>query len=260
MLKLLPNILIMSNEKVISHVTNSIENVMSILQHGFIHLRNPTKIWDSIMADLGLSLPDLENGMICFTEVDKDLKNFETSIIYRQFGSFGIAVDYNWALDNGLRKVAYISKDGQEYECLKTLIKCSFPKTSNFQNDVISEKEIYETMFMFINDPNISDTFSNPLFSLLVNLMQWVETDEHVLESEYRIRPIKTISGLSLSKKDKKAEIGLLKAMSSIGIFDSTLKIKPESVLFFICPVKEKADFIEMLRLTQFSNCQIKSY
>jgi len=248
----------MSNEIFLIHLTKRIETIKSILNIGFIPTHNKTRVWDDIFGELGIEIPDVKNGMVCFTEIHEDLTDFKNSVACREFGDFGIVVDLNWALDHGLRKIAYIAKGGEVYENLKNLLNLSYPRKAKFTNDLFSEEENYEYNKGLFNDPNLPDYFTTPLFSLIVNLMQWVETDKHFLENEYRIRSKNTFGGID--ELDKKEQITILGALALSGIIDYNLKIKPENILHFVCPVEDQDEFHEMLRKTNFNEVRVVTY
>lgn len=238
----------------LTHLTRNIENIKSILIDGFIFVPNPTKIWDELFLEINEKIPDVPNGMISFTEIPEDISSFQNSFMQNNFGKYGITVDFNWALDNGLRKVAYIDKNSNVFDALKLLLKESFPK-NNLVHDFIPQFEIDRLHKMFINNPNNpSFTNNSPLFSLLVNLLQFVETSAHSKEIEYRIKSTKSPN---FSENHSSKEIVNL---SKNDLFENSLKLAPDNILFLICPKKEIDNFLKEIQKTQYPKIKVVAY
>lgn len=245
------------SENYLSHLTRKRENIKSILNNGFAYIPSPTRIWDDIFNELNLSIPDIENGMISFTEVKNDLSPTDNSYMYAQFGKYGIAVDFNWAINNGAKKVAYVKKNGKVYEALKMLIQESYPDF-NYIKQQTDERSAEFIIKMISNNPNLPATFTNALYPLIISILQYIETDAHAKENEFRIRS--KFRGLNGQNTSKKNQVDISIIMQNANIFSNFLRINPENVLFVFCP-KEEVDLLKTdLTESGFQEIEVRGY
>jgi len=239
------------------HLTKKPENIRSILTEGFIYVFNPTTIHERLFSELGITIPDIERGMISFSELSLDTQSEHTSHMLSKFGQFGIAVDFNWALDNGLRRVAYIPDHGPIYDSLKTLLSKTIPQLDHIKNST-DPRDFNVIQKMLLSDPGVPDIFTDPLYSLVLDLLQWVETERNANEKEFRIRAPFTFGGISEIGKEQ--QVAMSKALAKHSLVANTLPIGPERVLFVYCPQEYRKEIASSLLDTKFKNTKVRCY
>lgn len=107
----------------IFHFTSELENLVSILGIGFVPNYLEENIeWLGFKGREGdLHLPDSHIGipMVCF----RDLVLEQKSDGLRNFGEFGLGLRRDWAKENGVRPVTYVSPDSEMADSYKKLGK-----------------------------------------------------------------------------------------------------------------------------------------
>ncbi len=112
----------------LSHLTKSIDNLLSILETGLIFFPNDRDVFSNLTEDK-LSEPQCQ-GMILFTDIP-----FEHSENHRDmFGDFGIVIDKSWAITNGACKVIYVGSEGEVFTTFKSLFSLLKPKIKKTGN------------------------------------------------------------------------------------------------------------------------------
>lgn len=240
---------IKSDGGTIVHFTRSVESLISILRSGFVYTVNPTRIWEKLFKDIGLAnIPDIEHGMVCFSEVPEGVDR-----VTGHFGEYGIAVDFNWALDNGLKKVAYISDDGPVYESFKTLLqesKKDLPDYGKIAGDERTGRILQE---MLLCNPYTPASFTTPLYALIIEMFQWIETDANISENEWRIRSFKKIGGLGDFSKEEQVSL-------SLGMKNNILPLPKENILYLKCPEGQQEEFKKKITGNGFGDIKIIFY
>ncbi len=239
------------------HFTQSLGALESILQHGFLYVHNETETHRHLLDSLGVSYPDVERGMVSFTVVEWD----KSEEIRRVFGAFGIAVDFNWALDQGARQVAYIPSSGPLFEALRTLVREGLPTQNHWDSFLGSEGEGPPGLKLkegILSDPGLHGAFTTPLHSLILELLHWVQTDEHSFEQEYRIRSSHTFGGISAYRPADQVE--LLKVMTTKLGLDYSLSLPIDAVLYFCCPASFESEVSQILARSRFAGKPIRLY
>lgn len=239
------------------HFTPRLDTVASILREGFLYVHNETIVHGQLFQALGVTVPDIERGMVSFTVAEWDNSDRIRSV----FGAFGIAVDFNWALDKGARAVAYLPSHGPLFEALKTLLQASMPTEEQFKAKLGAEANglggaaIKE---LLLSDPGLDGSFTTPLYHLLLELLHWVEADCHAYQHEYRIRIKHTFGGIS--KIPPRDQVPMLLSMKEAMGFDYSLKLGPEHVLYFCCPARFESEFRRVIEATHFRDKVINCY
>ncbi len=253
---------ILNQESVIVHCTRSVGSLLSILENGFVFMYNQTKTWELLFGDINKDVPDINLGMVCFTAIPVN-QDFKKYIPLGQFGPFGIAINYSWCLDNGMKPVVYIEKNGKVFELLRGLLVESIPKPKPqmFLGGKWIDVEGAYTIKMYedllLSCPQLPDSFTNPLYSHLIELLKWVETSDHKYEREYRIRSKYRAPFSENYEKEENIKTSLLfKDINPSGF----LQIQPEQILYFISPKEQEEDLRDTLKETVFSRILITTY
>lgn len=244
-----------SNQCIV-HCTRSIDDLKSILLHGFVPTINPTRIIEPLFHDIGRPVPEADIGMICFTKLDPDALDVEALQTLCQFGPFGIAVTQDWALAYGGRSVAYVKPGGSEYLALQALLKCSCPQPIDHPNFDGRDRRAVEEMVL--SNARLPDIFTDPMFSLLLEMLLWVETEQHRDEREFRIRAPQECSGLrGLSKRE---QVNLILTMSTQLNLPLTFKIQRAQVAFLFSPKSSECQLRSAINDSMFADVPIKAY
>jgi hypothetical protein len=231
---------------------------VSILTHGFLYLPNGTTIHQRLYRSLDLTVTDIESGMICFTDTDWD----KSHSIRDRFGQFGIVVDNNWAFDNGARRVAYIAESGPIFDSLKQLLVHTTP-TDEALNTWLSPhmgKGAAKKIAAWLrSDPDVARFQMPPLYSLILDMLQWVEIDNHKEEQEFRIRS-PTIGG-AFSEKSRQEQVQMI--LSAIPQFPEcifSLSITRDKLQFLCCERRTEDALRSAVMSTDFVDVPIKCY
>lgn len=244
-----------SNQFIV-HCTRSIDDLKSILLHGFVPTTNPTRITEPLFHDIGRSVPEADIGMICFTKLNPDALDVAALQTLCQFGPFGIAVTQDWALAYGGRSVAYVKPGGREYLALQDLLKCSCPQPIDHPNFDDRDRRMVEEMIL--SNARLPDLFTNPMFSLLLEMLLWVETDQHRDEREFRIRAPQEFGGLR--RYSKRDQVGLVLAMATQQNLSYSIKINTEQIVFLLAPKLSKQQLRSVMCGSMFADVPIKTY
>lgn len=240
------------------HFTRCAAAVASILKYGFLYLHNGTVVHQQLFQSLGIPITDIERGMICFTDIGwQDSKD-----IRREFGDFGIVVDSNWAFDHGARRVAYIPDSGPIFESLKSLIHLAIPNDRELRKNLQAHgtKRFADDLAKWLrSDPSAAQYMMPPLYSLLLDLLQWVETSAHQEQREYRIRNPQAFGNLSTYSKAEQVKL-LIAMMDSEVNFKYSLSVLPKDVLFLCCERDKVAEVRNAIAAVGFQDTKIEPY
>lgn len=244
-----------SNQFIV-HCTRNIDDLKSILLHGFVPTINPTRITEPLFHDIGRPVPEADIGMICFTKLNPDVLDVEGLQTLCQFGPFGIAVSQDWALAYGGRSVAYVKPGGSEYLALQALLECSCPQPIDHPNFDDRDRRAVEEMVL--SNARLPDIFTNPMFSLLLEMLLWVETDQHREEREFRIRAPQEFGGLR--GYSKREQVDLVLAMATQLNLSYTIKIDLKQIVFLLAPKSSEHQLRKVIRGSMFADVPIKTY
>jgi len=210
----------------LSHFTVSISNLLSILETGQVYFPNDREVFANLTGNsLGNRNEPQCQGMISFTDI-----LFEYSKRHRElFGDFGVVIDKAWAISNGACKVIYVGGEGEvcnSFKSLFTLLKPQVPKTGH--NDF----NIWLTE-LSVSKPEFSKSLGGEAYACLLKLHEYMQTDEHVSEHEWRIiRPCK----FSWSEGFEIAEVKSCCLNSAKAGIVPSLNLTTNVVKALICP------------------------
>lgn len=241
---------ISKKDEYLIHFTKSPETILRILNHGFYYICNDTLINEKIFRPLNQEIKDIEKGMVCFTCSALD----ETEGIRSRFGNFGIVMKYDWALDQGGRKVAYIPEDGPVFQALTTIVKESVPNLS-YLSGMDEESRKFAEKFI-LEDSSLPDIFTNPLYSIVREMAQWFEIDHHSSEKEFRIRSPKTLGGMA--SFDGATQVRMIDGMKFLNPESYCLKFRPENIGFLCCAEDHIGQLREQISGTTFEQIEVK--
>ena len=98
-----------------------------------------------------------------------------------------------------------------------------------------------------------------PLYSLLLDLLQWVETSAHQEQREYRIRNPQAFGNLSTYSKAEQVKL-LIAMMDSEVNFKYSLSVLPKDVLFLCCERDKVAEVRNAIAAVGFQDTKIEPY
>ena len=217
------------------HLTNSLENLASILEWGLLFTYNPIEIMEQLLGRAFThALAPSPGGMICFTE----LPYHEATKV---FGArkYGIAVDKEWAKSVGAQSVEYVNPI-QEADLLKfrdayfDILGKGFPTEIN-----CSDHLARWLLELGATNPNFARSFGlDQEFLSFQNRALWMQTSGHAEEQEWRIRSPQGYPNIEvLPKQDKQLELllGMVKNIPSTRQL-LTLRIPSEVVVGVFVP------------------------
>ena len=221
----------------LSHLTNSINNLISILETGLVFFPNDREVFPNLTSNsLGKLAEPQCQGMISFTDIP-----FENSKEHRElFGKFGVYISKSWAVRNGACKVIYVADNGEVFNNFKSLFSLLKPEVKKTGRE---ELDTFLTQ-LSVSKPEFAKSLGGEAYSHLLKLHEYMQTDEHVAEHEWRIiRPHKSSwsEGMDISEV-KKYYLKSAKA----GIIPS-LKLTPNVVNALICPASHKKELTKKL-------------
>jgi len=185
--------------------------------------------------------------MVSFT--DTPLEYSETHRL--NYGEFGIAVDKKWAINHGASKVLYIGKDTPVFASFKALFTGLKPKLVRS-----GQKGIDDVVYQLVSTKKeFSESLGYPFYADLLDLHEFMQTDEDIAESEWRIMRNHKLSwseGMTLND----VKIYLLRCAKK-GVIPS-LTIKPHHVNFLVCP-DSQVDELQASLKDEWSKVVIKA-
>lgn len=208
----------------LTHYT-TLENLLSILDVGFVYAPNTRELLQRL-----LGWPDLEEdpcrGMVCFT----DLSIENAFDLVSEFGHFGIAMTSEWVALSNSKKVKYVGeRDPENFARLKTTFRSAAP---SFQSTGDNELDKW-VLSLGLKKPEFAKSLGAPDYARLLDEYAFFQTDEHWVESEWRIM---NTHGFAYSKgMDRNEVIRICINLARAGIHP-TMKITPKDVAYFICP------------------------
>lgn len=221
----------------LSHYTKSIDALLSILSNGLIYFPNYKNVFASLTSP-GASTENEPQcrGMISFTDIP-----FEHSEKHREsYGRFGLLVDRDWAVNNGACKVIYVGNAGSVYENFRELFLTLVPEVETSGN---AHLDLWLNK-LASTKPEFANSLGGAAYSHLLELHQYMQSDEEVAESEWRIiRATRFTWSEGMDINDVKT---LCLNAALAGRFP-TLKISPECVRGIICPAESKDNLINAL-------------
>lgn len=234
----------------LSHLTSSIENLISIIENGLIFFPNERKVFSKLSFIEGK--PDLPEpqckGMISFTDIPH-----EAACRHRKkYGEFGIAIQKNWATKHGACKVIYMQENNPIFDAFHNLFKILTPVPRNLEN---GETDAYIEQIARTN-AKFAKSLGNPAYAELLKLHEYMQTDEHVAESEWRIiRPIE----FAFSNGMELAEIKKICLRAGKNKIFPNLHVTPQATSFLICPEYNLTELQKKLP-QQWINISIKTH
>lgn len=220
----------------LSHFTNSLESLISIIINGLIFFPNETKIFSTLTSGGCLIGEPQCRGMISFTDIP-----FEHSESHRKlYGNFGVVIERKWAVSEGACKVIYVGKEGpvsDHFRSLFTILEPKFESTGNTDLDQWVGK-------LARTKPEFSKSLGNEPYAQLLKIHEYMQSDEEVAESEWRIIRSHKFSwseGMAIE------EVKALCLRSALAGIIPTLTLKPESTKGIICPSQLKTNLLSAL-------------
>jgi len=218
----------------LTHYTDQADKLQSILSIGFVYFPNEKGVFRDI---IGMDIDEPQcRGMVSFCDLPIDISSRHR----RNYGNYGIGMKKRWAFSQGASKVLYVGKGTPVFDAFSVLFQSLVPKVNPSGNEHLDKwlGELGATRSEF------SKSFGNPNYPYLLDLHEFMQSDEQVAESEWRI--ISKLKG-SWSKGMSISELkqDLLK-IAKAGILP-TLTIQPDDVEYIVCPEFEKDNFHSIL-------------
>jgi hypothetical protein len=165
----------------LSHLTSSLDNLVSILEIGFVFFPNERKLFAELTSLSGRpSLVEPQcRGMVCFTDTQHDVGKVHR----RRYGAFGVAVNKEWAIRNGACKAIYLRIGSPMFEAFKSLfnqLSPVMPKTGDSHLDLWIDQ-------LARSKPEFSKSLGATSYADLLKIHEYMQTDEDVADSEWRV-------------------------------------------------------------------------
>lgn len=220
-----------------THYTGEKETVRKILENGFAWVPNIR----SLISDL-LLLHDFTTrepqqfGMISFTELPPEVAQGPR----RAFGKYGIVVSKEWAFSHSIQKVI-MANEGPIFEAIRWIFQYAY-------DDLVGssmKREGEVTQMAFTNKARAA-VAGGMLYAKLLEVYEYMEPIEHSYQQEWRIVHPMPLYGYGETKQEIIKNVSPPKGW---GKFVHVLRITPNDVVGFVCPVRECSIFQETLDL-----------
>lgn len=158
------------------HYTKSVDTVKSILQYGFLLIPNKRFLIKRFLgSEYFAEREPQEFGMVSFTELETE----EAQYHREQFGDFGIAVTWDWAIRNGAQRVIYIG-DGQISETFEWLFKLA-------KQEIDLRVENPKQQKIILENKAVAGMFRAQIYAKLLTLYEYMEPERNSSQIEWRI-------------------------------------------------------------------------
>jgi hypothetical protein len=198
---------------------------MSILERGLVYFPNQKKVFGHLVG--GLAEPQCQ-GMICLTDLP-----FEIGGRHRDmYGNYGVALNREWAIKNGACKVIYVGKTGSVVEAFSSLFAALEP--AKFSSGDAAVDAWMNTLTKTRHE--FAKSMGSPAYADLLRLHEYMQSDEDVAESEWRIIRPHSFRWSEGSNIDDVKRSCLNMALSGIV---PTFRLDPAFVEYIVCPEGE---------------------
>jgi len=204
------------------HYTSSIDTVVSILQQGFLLVPNKRNLIKSFLPSYPIKDREpQEFGMVSFTELPLEAAQSHRE----QFGEFGIAVSWGWALANGGHRVLYISDQGLVFEVFKWFFELAEQEMKSLTLKG-NQKVMYE-------NKAVAGAYRAQIYANLLTLYEYMEPARSSSQVEWRIVNKIPLYLSGCSKSEQIAELLTAAKAWKIGV----VKVVPNDIEMIVCPV-----------------------
>jgi hypothetical protein len=222
------------------HLTDSLENIESILEWGLLFTYNPTEILEQILGmPFAHVVAPAPGGMVCFTDLSyKEAKN-----VFK-FRNYGIAVDGKWAKDIGAQPVEYLNPT-QEADLLGYRDTLLERLANGFPNETSSSEHLKRWLIeLAATKPEFAKSFGlDEEFLSLQTRALWMQTIGHKEEQEWRLRSPQSYPNIEVIPERKNQVELLLRMLTKIPSTRQSLAIKiPQEVVVGIFVPAGRAD------------------
>lgn len=215
------------------HYTNSEEVVRSICDLGFLLVPNRRHLIKKFLPNEDFTAREpQEFGMVSFTELPADRTNEHRE----QFGSFGIAVKWEWALRNDAQRVIYVTEDGPVFETLQWLFE-------------LGRQEVHRCYpsnsrpTMLLQNKAVAGGYGAQLYHSLLTLYEYMEPEQNSSQVEWRI--VNKIPDYTTDSSQPDRIERLLSAATTWRF--GCVPISPSDIEMFVCPADRIGSLRELL-------------
>ncbi len=221
----------------LTHYTNSIDNVVSILRSGFIFVPNTRGLLAALLEVEAIKEQPCR-GMVCFTEITPEDAVEKMS----DFGKFGVAMKAEWCALNNAKKVHYLgtNKNSVDFRAAQNKFQSAYP---NIDTSKVPRLEDW-LKNLAANKREFAKSFGAEEFAALLDEYEYYQTDEHWSEHEWRIMRSHEFS--YSEGMDRADLIETLKRCAAANRIP-TLRFDPQDVAHFVCPGHEQDQLNELL-------------
>jgi hypothetical protein len=218
-----------------THYTENLETLLSIIKHGLVFFPNDRRVFSKLQP-VSAGREAQCRGMISFTD-----RSIEASAEHRKrYGQFGIALDKSWVISQGGAKVFYIIENSPPFNAFRSLFSLLQPKLVTLGDENLDQWVLQ----VCTEQKEFATSSGNAPYAELLTLHEFMQTDEHVAESEWRVMRNHKFSyseGMSLRDVKKYCLQGAL-----CGIFPP-LQVSYQEAVFLICPQESKDELYQRL-------------
>jgi len=216
----------------LTHFTKSSDAVLNILEHGFAWIRNDRKVIRDLLPEVDFSQREPQSfGQISFTENRRETNPEHI----KKYGTFGIAVKWEWAQRNKIQPVIYIPQNGPLIDALKFLFTQTYNKAKAeelYPNDKV--RQMWETSAV------MSGVKGFPLYGSLLKLYEYMEPAENSHEREWRIANQVAYYSITTDLSKTIEDVSPPKNFANIM---SLVKIEPDDIINISC---KKGNYSEL--------------
>jgi hypothetical protein len=162
-------------------------------------------------------------GMVSFTQL-----SIEQAEAHRQqFGAFGIAVSWQWALRNGVERVLYVGANGYLFETWKFLFQSALKDLRARASD--RQDGCWD---MSIHNRAMAAVMGATAWATLLRLYEFMQPDTHAPQVEWRVVQSQPFHFSSSKKEEQIAQALALADTWKV----ANLVVVPDDVSFLVCP------------------------
>jgi hypothetical protein len=204
------------------HYTRDAATVSSILENGFLLVPNGRGLIQKLLNTTEFSAREPQQfGMVSFTE----LQTAEASRHREQFGEFGIAVTWEWALRHNAQRVIYLG-DGS--------VMSAFAWLFQFARQELLRKSPEPVVEFTMSNRAVAGMYSQ-LYGHLLTLYEFMEPERNSSQVEWRI--VNSLPAY-MDLTDRTALIRKLIEQARAWKL-GTVSISPKDVTMLIAPSKQ---------------------
>ena len=238
------------------HLTDTLENLASILEWGILYTYNPTEILETLLGEAfqHVSVPT-PGGLVCLTELpyEKAKKTFAPR-------KYGISLNSKWAIAAGAQRVVYVNPtDEAEFAALRDFKVSALP--ASLPDEITTSEYLTRwLMELAVTKPEFAKSFGlDTVFQRLHREALWMQTKGHEDESEWRLRSPNGYPNIEIIQDRKQQVEMLLRMAKNIPSTSSliALRIPKGAILAIHVPQGRSGEARQMAQKFGLNECLI---